>query len=96
MRTRNVALAILALLLLLTVFKPHEAARILDEEEEELMKRELQSLQRAPVNPSGPDSGTYTPASTTLGQKGFAGQAKPLPTPPAYPQHTVQFGVATN
>ncbi|KAG5567461.1 hypothetical protein RHGRI_002870 [Rhododendron griersonianum] len=100
MRTRNVALAILALLFLLTIFKPHEAARILDEEEEELMKREsllLQSLDHSPVDPSNPDPGTFIPASSTLGQKGFAGRAMPLPPPPpAYPQHTVRFGVATN
>ncbi|KAI8574452.1 hypothetical protein RHMOL_Rhmol01G0354900 [Rhododendron molle] len=100
MRTRNVALAILALLFLLTIFKPHEAARILDEEEEEeeLMKRDsllLQSLDHSPVDPSRPDPGTYIPASSTLGQKGFAGRALP-PPPPAYPQHTVRFGVATN
>ncbi|KAF7152620.1 hypothetical protein RHSIM_Rhsim01G0267200 [Rhododendron simsii] len=87
MRTRNVALAILAVPFLLTIFKPHEAA--MDEEESLL----LQSLQRGPVNPSAPSPGTYIPASnrapvtpsgpapgtyipassTPPGQKGFTG-----------------------
>ncbi|KAE9463878.1 hypothetical protein C3L33_04212, partial [Rhododendron williamsianum] len=76
MRTRNVALAILALLFLLTIFKPHEAARILHEQEEELMKCEsllLQSLAHTPVDPSHPSPDTNIPAST-LGQKAFAMQ----------------------
>ncbi|KAH7864063.1 hypothetical protein Vadar_025288 [Vaccinium darrowii] len=96
MRPTNAALAILALLFLLTMFKPLEAARILDEGEEELMKRGsllLQSLQKGPVPPSGSGPGTHIPATNTLGHKGFAGQAMP---PPVHPQHTVQFGVATN
>ncbi|KAF7153013.1 hypothetical protein RHSIM_Rhsim01G0267300 [Rhododendron simsii] len=94
MRTTNVALAILAILFLLTIFKPHEAARILDDDEEELMKSESLlllslALQRVPVTPSHPSPDTHISAST-LGQKGFAGQAMLL-EPPVYPHHTVQF-----
>ncbi|KAI8574456.1 hypothetical protein RHMOL_Rhmol01G0355300 [Rhododendron molle] len=97
MRTINVALAILALLFLLTIFKPHEAARTLHEQEQELMKSEsllFQSLAHTPVDPSHPSSDTHIPANT-LDQKGFALQRAPMtpriqaPTPTSPPASTL-------
>lgn len=85
MKPMNKSLAILALLFLfLSIFKPHEAARVLSEE-----NLSLQSL-RADVPPSAANGGTYTPRTSTLGQKGFAGHAMPLP------QLMVPVGVATS
>ncbi|KAF7154421.1 hypothetical protein RHSIM_Rhsim01G0267700 [Rhododendron simsii] len=95
MRTINVALAILALLFLQTIFKPHEAARILHEQEEELMKCEsllLQSLDHTPVDPSHPSPGTHIPAST-LGQKGFAVQRTPVT--PSHPNPGTHIPAST-
>lgn len=89
MKPINKALAILALLFLLSMFKPHEAARVLSEE-----NLSLQSL-RGDVPPSKPDGGTYTPRTSTLGQKGFAGHAMP-PPPLPLPQLMVPVGVATS
>ncbi|KAE9463974.1 hypothetical protein C3L33_04167, partial [Rhododendron williamsianum] len=88
MKPINKALAILALLFLLSMFKPHEAARVLSEK-----NLSLQTL-RGDVPPSKPDGGTYTPRTSTLGQKGFAGQA--MPPPPPLPQLMVPVGVATS
>ncbi|KAH7862849.1 hypothetical protein Vadar_010246 [Vaccinium darrowii] len=77
MKPINKSLAILALLFLLSMFNTHEAARVLNEE-----SLILQSLQRGTVPPSGPSNGRYTPGTSTLGQKGFAGcHTTPLPLP---------------
>ncbi|KAL3531252.1 hypothetical protein ACH5RR_010574 [Cinchona calisaya] len=72
----------------------------------------LQSLQtRKTVNPPSPNPCTYVSSPpppgqhcqvpSTIGERNFAGRvvmAPPPPPPPtaAYPQHMVQFGVATN
>ncbi|GFY98858.1 hypothetical protein Acr_13g0002590 [Actinidia rufa] len=92
MRPLSLVVVFFALALLLST-KPHEASRILREGKEDWMKQEnllLQSLERGPVPPTGPNPPTHIPASSnkfnTISQKGFAGHA--MPSPP--------YGVAKN
>lgn len=87
MKPINKSLAILALLFLLSTFKPNEAARVLTEE-----NLSLQSLAKGDVPNSGSNGGTYIPRTSTLGHKGFAGHAMP----PPLPQLMVPVGVATS
>ncbi|KAL7198643.1 hypothetical protein ACSBR2_021028 [Camellia fascicularis] len=74
MRPLNIVLlAILALVFLLSMIKPHEASRVLNEKEENLL---LPSL-RVPVPAWGPNPPTYIPTpsikASTISQKSFAG-----------------------
>ena len=96
MRTLHVVICI-AITLLLSI-KPYEATRILDEEEEERVKK---------ISPPSPNSCSNTPgnggspcSSSTISQRNFAGQvravAPPPPPPNANPWQNVQFGIAAN
>ncbi|KAF5936700.1 hypothetical protein HYC85_024206 [Camellia sinensis] len=78
MRPLNVVLlAILALVFLLSMIKPHEASRVLNEKEENLL---LSSL-RVPAPPWGPNLPTYIPTpsikASTINQKSFVGHVTP-------------------
>ncbi|KAL7198646.1 hypothetical protein ACSBR2_021031 [Camellia fascicularis] len=78
MRPLNIVfLAILALVFLLNMIKPHEASRVLNEKEENLL---LPSL-RVPVPPWGPNPPTYIPTpsikTSTINQKSFSGHVIP-------------------
>ncbi|GFP99589.1 hypothetical protein PHJA_002103000 [Phtheirospermum japonicum] len=88
--------------------KKYEATRILDEEEEQWMKREqnllLPSLQRRPVRPPAPNGCTWIPGSggrpctaATITEQHFAGKSSPHPPAAgdAYPGQGFEFGVAT-
>ena len=94
----SIVLVLFAFALLLST-KPHEASRILHEEEEWMKKENLllQSLQQGQVRPSRPNPPSYIPASrskaSTISQKGFAGHA--MPQQHVYPQHMVPFGHVT-
>ncbi|GMP99534.1 hypothetical protein CsSME_00046969 [Camellia sinensis var. sinensis] len=74
-----VLLAILALVFLLSMIKPHEASRVLNEKEENLL---LPSL-RVPIPPWGPNPPTYIPTpsikASTINQKSFASHVMPPP-----------------
>lgn len=85
-----------------------EATRVLDEDEEEWMRKGQQppelllaSLQWRDVSPPGPNPGTN--GATTLGTKNFAAgnsnthvhHGRPS-SAAAYPRHNIQFGVAEN
>ncbi|KAI3449740.1 hypothetical protein Pfo_006405, partial [Paulownia fortunei] len=109
MKSPKVILAIVALVFLLSI-KPFEATRILDEEEEQWMKRGqnllLPSLQRGrPVGPPSPNGCTWIPGSggkpctASISERNFAVIASHPPPPPdtndAYPKQMVQFGVAS-
>ncbi|KAL1816749.1 hypothetical protein DCAR_0521135 [Daucus carota subsp. sativus] len=88
--------------------KPHEACRLLDEDENFAKNTEiifdnlhLQALQKGSVPPPGPNGCSYVSGSSNpckLNGQNFAGQsatALPPPLPRAYPQAMTQFGVAT-
>ncbi|KAL7198641.1 hypothetical protein ACSBR2_021026 [Camellia fascicularis] len=80
MRPLNIVLlAIPALVFLLSRIKPHEASRVLNKKEENLL---LPSL-RVPVPPWGPNPPTYIPTpsikASTINQKSFAGHVMPPP-----------------
>ena len=84
MRFLNIALAVTALVLVLSV-QPHSAGRVLDGEKEEWIKIRfvpLQSLSSGPVPPSGSSSCSHIPEKGAPpchnGMK-FAGHAKPPP-----------------
>ncbi|KAI7990594.1 hypothetical protein LOK49_LG12G01430 [Camellia lanceoleosa] len=91
MRPLSIVLVILAVLALLSSIKPHEASRVLHEEEKMWMKKEnlhLQSLPKGPVcPPPEPDHKDLPgpPCSikpSTISQKGYASHAMPPPPPP--------------
>ncbi|KAL2238780.1 UNVERIFIED_CONTAM: hypothetical protein Sindi_1069700 [Sesamum indicum] len=85
---------VITVLLLLVSMKPSEASRILDEEEEQWMKREqhlvLPSLQRGrPTGPPSPNGCTWIPGgggkpckAASINQRNFAVVAS-RPPPPA-------------
>ncbi|KDP44280.1 hypothetical protein JCGZ_05747 [Jatropha curcas] len=91
-------------LLVFLILTPNEATRILDEEEENFMmmvvKKQgliLQSLQKGPVTPSGPNGCNYVPGrggAPCTSQRTFAGHGVAPPNH-AYPGVVVPFGVAT-
>ncbi|KAG8370769.1 hypothetical protein BUALT_Bualt13G0017900 [Buddleja alternifolia] len=111
MRSLKLTLAIIAVIFLITI-NQYEATRVLDEEEEQWMKRGqnvlLQSLQRRPVRPPSPNGCTWVPGSggrpctATVSQQNFAGHVTASPPPPhaaafdPYPEQMLQFGVATD
>ncbi|GAA0166662.1 hypothetical protein LIER_40232 [Lithospermum erythrorhizon] len=111
MRTQIMNIALLITLVLIGSFSYHEATRILDEDEQELMNREhllLPSFQRGTVRPPAPNSCTFIPGNggspCTFNEKNFAGHSMgvsppppppPPPLPRAYPGYDVSFGVAT-
>ncbi|KAL7198657.1 hypothetical protein ACSBR2_021041 [Camellia fascicularis] len=90
MRPLSIVLVILAVLALLSSFKPHEASKVLHEEEKMWMKKEnlhLQSLPKVPVCPPrrNPPIIPGPPCSikpSTISQKGYASHAMPPPPPP--------------
>ncbi|KAL7198648.1 hypothetical protein ACSBR2_021033 [Camellia fascicularis] len=91
MRPLSIVLVILAVLALLSSIKPHEASRVLHEEEKMWMKKEnlhLQSLPKGgPVCPpaSNPTNLPKPPPCSikpnTISQKGYASHAMPPPPP---------------
>ncbi|KAH6766763.1 hypothetical protein C2S52_017746 [Perilla frutescens var. hirtella] len=99
-------IAINALVFMLMV-QPFEASRILEEEEEQWMKRGqdllLPSFQRGrPTGPPSPSGCTYTPGgggkpcTASISNQNFAGISHPSPpAASAYPKQMLQFGVAT-
>ncbi|KAL3517668.1 hypothetical protein ACH5RR_020257 [Cinchona calisaya] len=106
MRNLNSVFCITLMVLAISI-KPYEATRMVfgDEEEEHLFLQSLQS--RKAVNPPAPSGCSFIPGgggtpctASTINEKNFAGRvavaAPPPPPTNAYPQHTVQFGVATN
>ncbi|KAK4441606.1 hypothetical protein Salat_0495500 [Sesamum alatum] len=105
---RSPTVIILAIVFLLSV-KPHEATRILDEEEQLWMKKDqnllLPSLQRRPVRPPAPNGCTWIPGgggrpcTASISGRNFAGRKVPPPPPQAsdaYPKQMFEFGVATD
>ncbi|KAL2236441.1 UNVERIFIED_CONTAM: hypothetical protein Sindi_0835800 [Sesamum indicum] len=105
-----IVVAIVMGLVFLLSIKPHEATRILDEEEELWMKKEqnllLPSLQRRPVRPPAPNGCTWIPGgggrpcAASISGRNFAGRKVAPPPPPpasdAYPKQMFEFGVATD
>ncbi|KAJ7954761.1 putative Transmembrane protein [Quillaja saponaria] len=98
---RLLRLLVLALVVLLTLplhFKPNQASRVLHDEGNLILDKELgmQSLQKGPVPPSRPSGCTNIPGSGGIGcpvkQMNVAGDAFR-----AYPQfmHMVPFAAAT-
>lgn len=107
MRSLYIVLAI-TLVLLFSSVKPHNASRILQdeqqEEEEWTSNLLFQSLQRGPVRPPSPNGCTYIPrqggapctSTNTINQMNFVGHAMPPPTADPYPHAMhVEFGVAS-
>ncbi|KAF5738906.1 hypothetical protein HS088_TW12G00102 [Tripterygium wilfordii] len=98
MQHRSVVILVIIPLMILQILlmQPNEAqaSRVLDQDNV-LM---LQSLQRGPVRPSGPNGCTYIPGrggAPCTSQRGFAGRA--VAAPNAYPDNLmVPFGVAAN
>ncbi|KAK4418366.1 hypothetical protein Salat_2249300 [Sesamum alatum] len=94
MRSAKTIVVITALLLLVSMKPSCEATRMLDEEEQQWMKREerlvLPSLQRGrPMGPPSPNGCTWIPGgggkpctATSIGQRNFAVVAS-RPPPPA-------------
>ncbi|CAA2978166.1 Hypothetical predicted protein [Olea europaea subsp. europaea] len=110
MKMSSVIFAFIALFFLLSI-RSHEGARILDEEEEEWIRRGhllLPSLQGRTVRPPSPNGCTYipggggSPCRNTISEKNFVGRLVAAPPPPprvitdSYPRQMVQFGVATD
>ncbi|KAL7198619.1 hypothetical protein ACSBR2_021004 [Camellia fascicularis] len=90
MRPLSIVLVILAVLALLSSIKPHEASRVLHEEEKMWMEKEnlhLQSLPKGTVSPPGtnpPIIPGHPPSRTkasTISQRGYASHAMPPPPP---------------
>ncbi|KAL7198622.1 hypothetical protein ACSBR2_021014 [Camellia fascicularis] len=106
MRPLSIILVILAVLALLLSIKPHEANRVLHEEEKVSTNKENRQLQSLPphknFNPPGRNPsqipGPPPPLSnkaSTISQKGYAGHVMPHPPHPlVYSQLLV--GVAKN
>lgn len=93
-------LATIVLVLVLSIH-PHNATRVLDEEEERWLDGSLgslQSLQKGPVAPSGPSGCTYIPGSNgpacPLNGKKVAGGVF-APDEAYYQHHVGSFGVAS-
>ncbi|KAL7198652.1 hypothetical protein ACSBR2_021037 [Camellia fascicularis] len=91
MRPLSIVLVILAVLALLSSIKPHEASRVLHEEEKMWRKKENLHLQSLPKGgPGCPPASNPTiipgpPCSikpSTISQKGYASHAMPPPPPP--------------
>lgn len=100
--TKFHALLAITVLVSMLVVQPHEATRILNEEENEWMERGrnllLPSFQRAtgPPAPSGctwVPGGGGKPCTTTVGSQNFAGRSQPSD---AYPKEMARFGVAAS
>ncbi|KAG8389238.1 hypothetical protein BUALT_Bualt02G0208100 [Buddleja alternifolia] len=110
MRSSKVTLAIIIALVFLLSTKSYEATRILDEDEQQWMKKDqkllLQSFQRgSPTGPPSPNGCTWVPGSggppckASISEQNFAVIASPPPPvaaaiDDAYPEQMVQFGVA--
>ncbi|KAL3620620.1 hypothetical protein CASFOL_035532 [Castilleja foliolosa] len=106
MKFTKTILAIIALIFILSI-KEHEATRILDEEQELWMHRDLlPSLQRGrPVRTPAPNGCTWIPGSggrpctaATITEQHFAGKSSPHSPAAggAYPGQGFEFGVATH
>ncbi|GFP99591.1 hypothetical protein PHJA_002103200 [Phtheirospermum japonicum] len=85
MKFTKIILAIIALIFILSM-KKYKAIRILDEEEEQWMKREqnllLPALQRRPIRTPAPNGCTWIPGSrgrpctsATITEQNFAGKS---------------------
>ncbi|GMP56125.1 hypothetical protein CsSME_00020713 [Camellia sinensis var. sinensis] len=98
---RVLSSVVISMLVVLLLFQPSIASRVLHEEHKGVGKNRdtmvMASLNRVPVPPSGPSGCTNIPGSNgppcPFQEKNFAGDA--LPHASTYPRLMARFGVAT-
>ncbi|CAL5337500.1 unnamed protein product [Camellia sinensis] len=101
-KMRVLSSVVISMLVVLLLFQPSIASRVLHEEEHKRVGKNrdtmvMASLDRVPVPPSGPSGCTNIPGSNgppcPFQEKNFAGDA--LPHASTYPRLMARFGVAT-